>query len=107
MVISNVEGPVATAPTEPPLPRRSLRHRIDRFPLVVFLGLLVVFAMLVIPPLVALVRIAFTDSKTGTFTFDNFLSILPNLTRADLLSNTVIFAISTTAISFVVGSLLA
>lgn len=106
MLPQTIEKP-PSPPIEPAPARPSFRQRIDVFPLVVFVVLLGLFAALVIPPLVSLVGIAFTDTKTGLFTFENFVRILPNLMSADLLANTVIFSCSTTLISFVFGSLLA
>ena len=92
-------------------PRKSFRDRLlstsQPIEVVVFLVLLAIFAALVIPPIVSLIRTAVSHSATGEFTLDNFVSILPALIRADLLANTLIFAGATTLISFVFGSLLA
>lgn len=80
---------------------------VEPFSLALFGALLLVIGALVIPPIFSLVRIALTDTATGELTFGNFSSILPRLLRADLLANTLIFALSATTVSFVFGSLLA
>ena len=80
---------------------------LEPFSVVLFGVLLVVFVALVAPPIFTLARIAFTDAATGEVTFENFSGIMPRLLRADLLSNTFIFAVSATTVSFVFGSLLA
>lgn len=105
--------PTSTLPVDDrpaaPAPQRSPRRRrtIEPFSLVLFGCLLVIFVGLVFPPILSLVNIALTDSDTGAFTLDNFTSILPRLARADLLWNTLVFALSSTAISFIFGSTLA
>ena len=75
--------------------------------LVVFLVLLAIFAALIIPPVVSLFDTALTDPDSGRFSLKNFTSILPILIRAKLLYNTLFYAIATTLIAFVFGSVLA
>ena len=96
----------APPPSADSRPRRR-RPSLDPFPVALFAVLLVVLAGLVLPPIFSLVRIAVTDSGTGELTLQNFRDIAPRLLRADLLANTLVFALSATAISFVFGSLLA
>lgn len=94
------------APSVAGLPRK--RGATAQGPEFVLFGILVaIFACLVIPPISSLVTTALTDSETDEFTFANFVSILPTLLRADLLRNTLFFAVSTTLISFIFGSVLA
>lgn len=89
------------------LPRISRAAGVQPFEVALFGVLLAVFLGLVVPPILSLVTTAFADANTDELTLRNFASILPTLVRADLLSNTFVFAVSATAISFVFGSLLA
>jgi iron(III) transport system permease protein len=93
----------STAPARPQARRRTF----EPFSLALFGCLLVVFVGLVVPPILSLAKIALTDSDTGAFTLDNFAGILPRLVQADLLWNTAVFALTSTALSFTFGSLLA
>jgi iron(III) transport system permease protein len=98
------DAPAAPAPLEAPVRRR---RSVEPFSLALFGCLLVVFVGLVVPPIFSLGRIALTDSDTGALTLDNFADILPRLTQADLLWNTLVFAVTSTVLSFTLGSLLA
>jgi iron(III) transport system permease protein len=104
---AHLTGPPARVPRPGRVAGRTRSLAVEPFSVVLFCVLLVVLVALVVPPIFSLVRIAFTDSATGQFSFENFGSILPRLLRADLLSNTFVFALSATAVSFVFGSLLA
>lgn len=97
-------GPAAAAPVQPELRRR---RTVEPFSLALFGCLLVVFVGLVVPPIFMLGKIALTDSDTGALTLGNFADIVPRLTQADLLWNTLVFAVSSTVLSFTFGSLLA
>ena len=90
-----------------PSPRMKLLSGVQPFELVLFVILFAVFIGLVVPPIASLVVTAFTNPTTEEFTLGNFANILPTLVRADLLSNTLVFAVSATVISFAYGSLLA
>jgi iron(III) transport system permease protein len=96
---------VGRTPASGAIAPRRFQFRTEEGVLVFLLA--VVLLALVMPPLVSLVETAIVDEKTGELTLDNFRSILPNLVRADLLSNTLIFAFATAAVSFVFGSMLA
>lgn len=78
----------------------------DTFSRALFVTLLVIFGILVIPPIWSLLTRGFTN-RTGEFSLEHYESILPNLVRGDLLSNTFLFALSSAGIAFVLGSLLA
>jgi iron(III) transport system permease protein len=96
------------SPVRPlPFPRMKMLTGVQPFELGLFSFLLTIFVGLVLPPIASLVVTAFTDTATEEFTLNNFASILPTLVRADLLSNTLVFAVSATVISFAYGSLLA
>jgi iron(III) transport system permease protein len=96
--------PAAPAPVQAPVRRR---RTVEPFSLALFGCLLVVFVGLVLPPIFSLGRIALTDSDTGALTLQNFADILPRLVQADLLWNTLVFAVTSTVLSFAFGSLLA
>ena len=107
MAVEQAQLPEPAARAWRPARGRTRSHAVEPFSVVLFGILLVVFSALVLPPIVSLARIAFTDSATGALTFANFSSIVPRMLRADLMSNTVVFALSSTTLSFVFGSLLA
>jgi len=86
---------------------RGRSFTLEPFSTALFGVILLILVALVVPPIFSLVRIAITDSSTGGVTFGNFRDIFPRLLRADLLSNTLVFALSSTTVSFVFGSLLA
>jgi iron(III) transport system permease protein len=96
--------PAAPGPVQAPVRRR---RTVEPFSLALFGCLLVVFVGLVLPPIFSLGRIALTDSDTGALTLQNFADILPRLVQADLLWNTLVFAVTSTVLSFAFGSLLA
>ncbi|WP_201840092.1 ABC transporter permease [Microvirga zambiensis] len=88
-------------------PRHRLFSRVQPVELVLFGILLAFFVWLVFPPVASLVVKAFTDGDTNELTFDHFVTILPTLVHAGVISNTLIFAVSASVISFAYGSVLA
>jgi iron(III) transport system permease protein len=84
------------------VPRLSLQPRY------VLVGLLVVvLGWLTLVPVVRLVGGSFTDSQTGDFTFAHHARVYSNPATYELMLNSVLFALGSCAVAFLIGTSLA
>jgi iron(III) transport system permease protein len=93
------------------LPRAIGRHRalhlsFDRR--YIWVGLLiVVLGWLTVVPIVRLVVGSLSDAQTGDFTLLNYTRVYSSASTWELLSNSLVFALGSCAVSFVIGTTLA
>src|SRR6266508_1039966 len=93
------------------LPRAVTRTRSPRLtfePRYLWVGLLiVVLGWLTVVPIVRLVVGSASDAQTGDFTLANYARVYSSPSTWDLMSNSVLFALGSCVVAFVIGTALA